>query len=572
MRRKNVYIAQQTEEYDAIVVGSGITGGWAAKELCEKGLKTLVLERGRHVEHGTDYVTENKAPWEYAFRGLGDAALYRDEYQVQSKCYAFGEATQHFFVNDKENPYTSAEGKPFNWFRGYHLGGRSLTWGRQCYRWSAIDFEANAKDGFGVPWPIGYDDIAPWYEYTERFVGISGQPEGLSQLPDGHFLPPMEMNCAELKLKEGVESAFEHRMVTIGRAAHLTQPHNGRAPCQYRNRCYQGCSYGAYFSSLSATLPAALATGNLTIRADSIVHEVIYDEELDKAVGVRVRDAKTMQDVEYRGKIIFLCASALNSAYILLNSKTPRFSDGLANSSGAVGHYLMDHHFEVGARATRNDLNDHYFYGRRPNGIYVPRFRNISRQTEHKDFVRGYGFQGGATRASWARGTDVDGFGADWKHALREPGPWEIWMGAWGECLPRYDNYVELNDDVRDAWDLPTLTVNCTWGENEYAMRKDMEQTAAELLEASGWQNIETFDDAAPPGHCIHEMGTARMGNDPQTSVLNGNNQAHDVPNLFITDGACMTSSACQNPSITYMALTARSADFAVEALKRGEL
>jgi len=568
---KNVAIPRR-EPYDAIVVGSGIAGGWAAKELTEKGLKTLLVERGRYVEHGKDYITEHKAPWEFKFRGSGERKLYDEEYEVQRQCYAFGEATKHFFVNDRQNPYTHDEDKPFSWIRGYHLGGRSLTWARQCYRWSNLDFEANARDGHGVDWPIRYADLAPWYDYVERFAGISGQAEGLPQLPDGQFLPPMAMYCAEELFKSGVERAHPDRRVTIGRVAVLTKPHNGRSACHYCGPCERGCSAGAYFSSLSATLPAAMATGNLTIKCDSVVHSIVYDSENDRARGVRVIDAESLKPVEYFGKLIFLCASTLGSTQILLNSKNTRFPDGLANSSGALGHYLMDHACGAGGSAEFPGPDDRYHHGNRPNGIYVPRFRNLSGGKQHPDFLRGYGFQGGASRAGWGRGMSMSGFGASFKNSLRTPGPWTMWFEGFGEMLPRYENHVALDPAVTDAFGIPALKIHCSWSDNETEMREQIATDAAEMLEAGGATNIQTGAGASPPGLCIHEMGTARMGRDPKTSVLNSYNQCHDVPNVFVTDGACMASSACQNPSITYMALTARAADFAVSEMKRGKL
>jgi choline dehydrogenase-like flavoprotein len=558
--------------YDAIVVGSGITGGWAAKELTENGLRTLLLERGRNVEHGTDYVGEHVPAWELPFRTEGDRRLYEDQYAVQSQCYAFGEATRHFFVNDRDSPYTHDADKPFSWIRGYHLGGRSLMWARQSYRWGPLDFESNARDGYGVDWPIRYEDLAPWYDHVEAFAGISGQAEGLPQLPDGKFLPPMEMNCVERAVKERLEQAFPQRRMTIGRSAVLTQNHGGRLACHYCGPCERGCSTGSYFSSLSATLPAAVATGKLTLRTHSVVHSVIYDEERDRATGVRIVDAVTRKSEEFHARVIFLCASTLGSTHILLNSSTPRFPNGLANSSGALGHYLMDHTFRAGAWADMPGFEEGYYQGNRPNGIYVPRFRNLT--DEHPDFVRGYGFQGGARRLGWERGLDSPGLGADLKHGLRLPGPWVMSFGGFGECLPRYDNYVELDPEKVDAWDIPALRIHCTFGDNEAAIRRDMQITAAEMLEAAGGREIEAYDrhDETPPGLGIHEMGTARMGRDPKTSVLNAHNQAHDVPNLFVTDGAAMASSACQNPSLTYMAMTARAANYAVEELKRNNL
>ncbi len=560
-------------DYDAIIAGSGISGGWAAKELCEKGLNVLLLERGGMVEHGAGYVTETKAPWEFYFHGKGDQEAFERDYPIQRKGGSFGEATSHYYVNDRKNPYTYPEDKPFMWIRGHQLGGRSLIWGRQCYRWSDLDFEANDRDGFGVDWPIRYRDIEPWYDYVEPFVGISGQAENLPQLPDGKFQPPMEMNCGERFFKEKMEAAFADRMMTVGRVANLTRAQNGRTACQYRNQCARGCSYGAYFSTQSATLPFAQRTGNLTVRLNAIVHSVIYDEDNDRASGVRVIDSESMRDEVINGRIIFLCASALGSTRIMLNSTSNRFPNGIANSSGALGHYLMDHPFNAGATGELPENEDKYFYGRRPNGIYIPRFRNLGdRASEQADFLRGYGYQGSARRAGWGRGVEEPGLGDDLKQHLSEPGPWTMWIGGWGECLPREENYVELDPEVKDAWDMPVLRINCGWSDNEDRMREDMAISAAEMLEAVGARNVQPFISVSPPGLCIHEMGTARMGRDPGTSVLNGHNQAHDVKNLFVTDGACMTSSACQNPSVTYMALTARAADYAVREMKRGNL
>ncbi|MEK7730103.1 MAG: GMC family oxidoreductase [candidate division KSB1 bacterium] len=568
----NTFNLIKKQTYDAIVVGSGISGGWAAKELTEKGLKTLVLERGRMVEHGKDYVTEDKGAWEFRYRGMGERKLYETEYPKQSQCYAFGEATKHFFVNDKQHPYTHDADKPFTWIRGYHLGGRSLMWGRQSYRWSDLNFEENGRDGFGVDWPIRYKDLAPWYDYVESFAGISGNNDGVPELPDGNFLPPMEMNCVELHVKEQVEKQYGGRRMIIGRAAVLTVPHKGRQRCHYCGPCQRGCSNGAYFSSLSSTLPAALVTGNLTIRANSVVHSVIYDEEKDKAVGVRVIDALTHETIELHAKVIFLCASTIASAQIMLNSTSRRFPNGLANSSGALGHYLMDHPYEAGASAEFYDFGDKYYSGNRPNGIYIPRYQNLDAKTQNKNYLRGFGCQGGATRIGWERGKFMPGFGADFKNSLRQPAQWQMWVGGWGEHLPRYENYVELDHNNKDAWGMPMLKLHCKWSENENKMREHMRDSIAEMLEASGAKNVRPFLNDDPPGYCIHEMGTARMGRDPKTSVLNGWNQCHDVKNVFITDGAAMASSACQNPSLTYMALTARACDYAVKEITRGNL
>ncbi len=555
--------ADQQNTYDAIVVGSGISGGWAAKELCEKGLKTIVLERGRNVEHVKDYTTANLAPWEVLHRGWQTTEM-KEKHPIQSRCYAFDETTQHFWVNDKENPYN--EIKPFNWLRGYHVGGRSLMWGRQVYRWSDIDFEANAKDGHGVDWPIRYKDIAPWYSYVEKFAGVSGQAEGLPQLPDGEFLPPMEMNALEKHVAARIREKYKDRIMTIGRAAHLTKGLHDRGPCQFRDLCARGCPFTGYFSSNGVTLPAAAKTGNLTLRPYSIVLEVIYDESTQKAKGVRIMDAETKQVMEYYAKIVFINASTLGTTAILLNSVSNRFPTGLGNDSDQVGRNLMDHHFGVGAGGSFDGLQDQYVYGRRANGIYIPRFRNISDSTRQKDYVRGFGYQGGASRG---RAGQMDGIGAAFKDGQLEPGNWGMWIGAWGEHLPYEDNTVRLNKEKKDVYGLPTLDIDCSFRDNEMAMRKDMLESAKEMLEAAGLQNVGGSDDMPPPGHCIHEMGTARMGRDPKTSVLNGFNQMHAVKNVFITDGACMTSSACQNPSITYMALTARAADYAVNELKK---
>ena len=560
--------ATKENTYDAIVVGSGISGGWAAKELCEKGLKTLVLERGKNVEHIKGYPTTNLNPWELDHRGWSTNES-KEKHPIQSRCYAFGEDTQQFWVNDLENPYN--EVKPFNWLRGYHVGGRSLMWGRQCYRLSDIDFEANAKDGYGVDWPVRYKDLAPWYTYVEKFAGISGQAEGLPQLPDSHFLPAMEMNCVEKHVAARVKEKFDDRIITIGRAAHATAALNGRGPCQYRNLCARGCPFGGYFSSNSATLPAAMQTGNMTLRPFSIVTEVLYDKETGKANGVRIMDAETKEYTEYYAKVVFLNASTLGTAWILLNSVSDAFPNGLGNGSEQVGHNLMDHHYGVGASGAIEGFGDKYYYGRRPNGIYVPRFRNISEATERPDYVRGFGYQGGAGRGRGQGGPA--GVGADFKLSKTQPSEdWSFGIGSWGEHLPYYDNKVSLNHDKLDAYGLPTLDIDCEFKENEMAMRKDMRQSAVDILEAVGAKNINSYDSAPPPGHCIHEMGTARMDKDPKTSVLNGYNQMHEVPNVYITDGAFMASSACQNPSLTYMAFTARACDHAVKELKKQNL
>jgi choline dehydrogenase-like flavoprotein len=559
--------AQKENTYDAIVVGSGISGGWVAKELSEKGLKTLVLERGRNVEHIKDYTTALKAPWEFAHH-LNTTNEMREKHPIQSRCYAFDEATQQYWVDDKENPYN--EVKPFNWLRGYHVGGRSLMWGRQVYRWSDLDFEANAKDGHGVDWPIRYKDIAPWYEYVERYIGVSGQAEGLPQLPDGVFLPPMEMNCLEKHVAARVKEKYNDRIITIGRVAHLTKGLKDRGPCQFRNLCARGCPFTGYFSSNGVTLPAAAATGNMTLRPDSIVLEVLYDKDKSKATGVRVMDSHTLQTVEYYADIIFLNGSTLGTSWIMMNSVSDRFPNGFGNDSGQLGHNLMDHHFGVGAGGSFDGFEDQYYNsGRRPNGIYIPRFRNTNDKTMQKDYVRGFGYQGGAGRD---RGTSWEGIGVQLKEAQTEPGKWNMGVGSWGEHLPYFENKVTMNKTKKDKYGLPTLDIDCEFKDNEKAMRKDMQASAIEMLEAAGLKNVSGYDSAPPPGHCIHEMGTARMGKDPKTSVLNGFNQVHAARNVFVTDGACMASSSCVNPSITYMALTARACDYAVKELKKGNI
>ena len=555
-------------QFDAIVIGSGITGGWAAKELTEKGLRTLVLERGRKVEHIKDYPTANSAPWEFEFRGRITPET-RKEYPVQSNKYNFSEATKMFFASDRENPYTHPDDKPYRLYRSFQSGGKGIIWGRQTYRWSDIDFEANAKDGYGVDWPVRYRDIAPWYDYVEKYVGISGRKEGFRQLPDGQFLPPMEMNCVEQHFEKAVKTQL-NRGVTIGRVTNLTVRHNNRGPCLYRNLCERGCPYGAYFNSITSTLPDAEATGNLTFKPFSIVHSINYDRATGRATGVNVIDANTRETTEYSARVIFLCASALSSTRIMLNSTSSEFPDGIANSSGVLGHYLMDH-FGYGYAADVDGFEDGYYNGHRPNGIYIPRFMNID--TREKDFIRGFGFQGRAYREGWYRGNSSPDFGGDFKDEMIKPGPWRMSLGSFGETLPYYDNHVRLNEDVKDAWGMPVLHITAELRENELAMVKKMAESANEMLEAAGFKNIQLGGmDQYVPGHKSHEMGTARMGRDPQTSVLNKWNQCHDVKNLFVTDGSFMASAACQNPSLTYMAFTARAADYAVKQMNEGVL
>lgn len=565
----------QKQEYDAIVVGSGISGGWAAKELTEKGLKTLVLERGTPLEHGKDYITEHDPTWQFPHRQRRLVPESHPEQAVQIRGGTVDETNRHFYQNDQHHPYQEAA--PFTWVQGGRVGGRSLLWGRQSYRWSDLDFEANLRDGHGVDWPIRYRDIAPWYSYVERFAGISGEKLGLPQLPDGEFQPPMEMNAGEKYLRAEIEQRFPGRTFTIGRCAVLTRPIGDRQPCHYCGPCSRGCSTGSYFSSLSSTLPAARKTGNFTLRANSLAHSLIYDEGRGRVMGVRFVDTESGEMHEAHARVVFLCASALGSTRVLLNTRSARFPNGLSGSD-ALGRNLMDHHFKVGAGGQIPGLLDRYYQGNRPNGIYIPRFRNLRGPgSDRLGFVRGYGYQGGASRSSWNRGVAAPEIGAELKRLLQEPGPWNMWMGAWGECLPREDNRVELSD-AKDKWGIPVLKVQCTWGPNEFAMRKDMKEQAAEMLEAAGCKNVYSFDEhkegkyGAEPGLCIHEMGTARMGRDPKTSVLNGYNQLWESPNVFVTDGACMTSSSCVNPSLTYMALTARAADHAVNEMKRKNL
>lgn len=555
--------------FDAIVVGSGISGGWAAKELTEKGLKVLVLERGRPIKHVVDYKTANLDDYQLPFRGKIPEADIKKHWPVQSRTgYVPHQAHIDFFVKDSEHPYT--ELKPFDWMRGYHLGGRSITWGRQSYRWSPMDFEANAVDGVGVDWPIRYADLAPWYDYVESYAGISGQAEGMPQLPDGKFQPAWELNCVEQDARGKIKSKMG-RVLTPGRTANMTVPHNGRGACQKRNRCMRGCPYGGYFSSLAATLPAAEATGNLTIRTHSIVHSLIYDPKTGKASGVNVIDAVTKKTLEFKSKIVFLCASALGSTFILLNSRSEQHPNGLGSSSEALGRYLMDHHLGCGASGDYEGFDDKYYKGRRPSGFYIMRFRNMG-QDKQKDFLRGYGYQGAASREGWGRAIKEMEYGGEYKDLLSTPGQWTMGMGAFGETLPDKNNFVELDFEKKDQWGLPTYKISAEWGDNVTKMREDAVAQAAEMLEAAGAKNIRTFNNKVNPGVGIHEMGTARMGRDRKTSVLNSWNQVWDAPNVFVTDGACMTSAACQNPSLTYMALTARAANHAVELLKKGEL
>ncbi len=568
--------AQKNNTYDAIVIGSGISGGWAAKELTQKGMKTLVLERGRNIEHIKDYPTTMSAPWEMPHRGRLPLEV-TDQSPVPSKTgYAFNEYGQHFFVKDYEHPYTQV--KPFDWTRGYQVGGKSLLWARWVQRWSDLDFEANLKDGHGVDWPIRYKDLAPWYSYVEKFIGVAGTKEGLPTLPDGEFLPPFELNCIEKHFKKELSKHYPDRHFFISRTANLSKAmpvHTalGRSSCQSRNWCGRGCPFGAYFSSNSSTLPAAAKTGNLTMRPFAVVHSIIYDEHKQKATGVRVIDANTKEMTEFYAKIIFVNAATLNSTLILMNSTSNRFPNGLGNDSGALGHYLMDHNYRgrIQGYYEGHDYDDSYYFGRRPAGTYLPRFRNAYNDKQ-TDFVRGYAMAGGGGRQGWERGNGQEGFGASFKESLTEAGIWTFGLTAMGEMLPHFDNKIELDHDKKDAWGIPTLKIDCQWRENEDAMTKDAIVQGKAMMEAAGFKVTAAFDNHQAPGLAIHELGTARMGRDPKTSILNGHNQMHSVKNVFVTDGASMASSACQNPSLTYMAMTARAADFAVNEIKKGNI
>jgi choline dehydrogenase-like flavoprotein len=559
-----------TNSFDAIVVGTGISGGWAAKELTEKGLKTLVLDRGRMVRHG-EYPTATKDPWElpYANRITQET---RQRKPIQSRTGYPTPANTHWFVDDLDNPYI--EINKFDWLRGYHVGGKSLMWARQSYRLSPLDFESNAKEGIAIPWPVSYDEIAPWYDKVETFAGISGSVEGLSQLPDGKFLPPHDLNCVEQDFKTRIDEKLGRKLI-IGRCANLTGPltHTEspqRGTCQSRNLCIRGCPYGAYFSSLSATLPSAERTGNMTLLANQIVYEVVYDKDLGRATGVRTIDAETGKTTEYYSKIVFLCASSLGSAFIMLNSTSSRFPNGFGNDSGELGHNIMDHNKPGNSSAQVEGFLDVAYTGRRPNGFYIPRYRNVGK--DKRDYLRGFGYQGRANRANFARFNDSALIGDELKAAVRDPGPWSLGMTAFGEILPYHENHAKLDRTKKDKYGLPLLSIDAVVRDNEVKMQEDMRNDAAEMLEAAGYKNVTVRSDAYNVGNSIHEMGTARMGADPKKSVLNKHNQVHACKNVFVTDGSFMVSSACQNPSLTYMAFTARAAAYAVDELKKGNL
>jgi choline dehydrogenase-like flavoprotein len=568
------YYNEEQESYDAIVVGTGISGGWAAKELCENGLKTLVLERGRMVKHRDDYETANLDPWDFPNGGQPTQEMIAKQEKQHRTGYTTNAAHNMWFVNDLEHPYN--ETKRFDWMRGYHVGGRSLQWGRHSYRWSDIDFKANLNDGHGVDWPVRYKDIAPWYDKVESYIGVTGETLGLPQLPDGQFEPMMELNCVEQHVREKVAENFDGRVVTAGRVAHINSDKqfdgNGRSRCQFRNRCIRGCPFGAYFSSLSSTLPAAEATGNMTLRVDSIVHEVMYDPDTKKAIGVKVIDRLTKETFEFKAKVIFLCASAIASTSILMQSKSDRFPNGMGNDSDQLGRNIMDHHLGVGANGKFDGFPDKYYSGRKPNGIYLPRFRNLGGDSNRTDYTRGFGYQGGASRGNWEDTVAELSHGANLKEAILKPGGWTFGMGGFGEVLPYQDNRFTLDYSKLDQWGLPTATFDAEFKENELNMRKDMMQSAVDMLTKAGLRDVEPFDRETALGLGIHEMGTARMGRNRKTSVLDGNNALHDVPNVYVTDGSFMTSASCVNPSLTYMAFTARAANHAANELKKGNI
>lgn len=555
--------------YDAIVIGSGISGGWAAKELCEKGLKTLVLERGRDVKHITDYPSAMANPWDLPHRGR-ETFLEKDTNPIVNKCYAYDEATQHFFVKDHEHPYVQE--KPFDWIRGYQVGGKSLIWARQTQRMSDAEFEGPARDGFAIDWPIRYKDLAPWYSHVERFAGISGNKDGIPTLPDGEFLKAWELNCVEKHIKGRIGQKYKDRHVIIGRCAHLTEPaqihlDQGRGKCQARHLCYRGCPYGGYFSSNSSTLPWAAKTGNLTLRPDSVVHSIIYDEKTQKASGVKVIDTNTKEEFVFKAKIIFLNAACLNSNLVLLNSTSSRFPEGLGNDSGVLGKYIAFHQYRGQGSATYEGFEDQYYFGRRPTSAFMPNFRNLHKQ--EMDFQRGYmvAFSAGRSKGVLSE----EDFGAKFKENATKPGPWGIYIQMQGESIPRESNHVRLSN-IKDAWGIPQLAIDIDYHENDLKMTKDFLTTAEEMLTLAGCKNINMFDSKQNPGLDIHEMGGARMGKDPKQAILNEWNQVHTCKNVFVTDGAAMTSIGNQNPSLTFMALTARAANFAVDAMKRMEL
>jgi len=570
------YINESKEQFDVLIVGSGITGGWAAKEFTERGLKTLMIERGRVVKHREDYAGEGKATWEQPFRQRVAKDLIDEQYKIQHQCYAFNDATKQYFGNDKELPYSAEKGSKFSWIRANQLGGKSLLWHRQSYRFSEFDFKANSEDGYGNDWPIRYKDLEDTYSYVEKFVGISGQVESLEQLPDSEYQPPFEFTAPEKAFKASLEKNFPNRRVIIGRAAHITKPTElqvslGRVKCQARNECQKGCSFGAYFSTQSSTLPAAAKTGNLFIAPNSVVHSLIYDENSNRVRGVRVIDNDDLSEREYFAKIVFLCASTIGSTQIMLNSKSRKFPNGIANSSGVLGHYLMDHNYNASIGGDIAGFEDEYFQGRRPTDIYIP---NIHYQADryHSKFLRGYAFAGKASRDNWGKRAGSDGIGVDFKNKLKQPGQWRIQINAQGEMLPRFENQISLHETKKDKWGIPQVHFNIEWSNNERAMMHDAVEVGQNMLRKFGATNIWNDVKNDPPGLAIHEVGTARMGKDPKESVLNGYNQAHDIPNLFVTDGSSFCSTAVQNPSLTFMAITVRAVDYATKEFKAGRV
>ena len=558
--------------FDAIVIGSGISGGWAAKELCEHGLKTLVLERGKNVVHLKDYPTATKNPWDFPHRTYEPLTVTKEN-PIVSRCYAFSEASQHFFVKDKEHPYV--QDKPFDWIRGYQVGGKSLLWARQTQRWSKFDFEGPGRDGFAVDWPIRYDDIAPWYSHVERFAGIAGNRDGLETLPDGEFLPAWEMNVVEKDMSKRINAHYKDRHVVIGRCAHLTKPNEihkqqGRGQCQARSLCERGCPFGGYFSSNSSTIPWAEKTSNLTLRPDSVVHSIIYDEKKGKATGVRVIDAHTKEATEYYAKIIFVNAATMNTNLVLLNSTSSRFPNGLGNDNGLLGKFVAFHNYRGTLSASMDGYLDSYYYGRRPCAIMMPNFRNVYKQ--EMDFLRGYMTFYSVMRAGWGHATDGPQIGGGYKEAISEAGPWVVYVQMQGETIPKETNHVSLSKDEKDVWGIPLLKTSVAYDDNDIKSMKDFTAQAEEMLTIAGCKDIRTYDTNQAPGLDIHEMGGVRMGKDPKTSMLNAWNQMHACPNVFVTDGSCMVSTSTQNPSLTFMAITARAANHAVEELKKGNL
>ena len=564
--------AVKSHHYDAIVIGSGISGGWAAKELCEQGLKTLVLERGRNVEHNIDYPTATMDPWDFKHRGRMTTGFLKENPLI-SKAAGFGEDCAHFFVKDKDHPYIQE--KPFDWIRGYQVGGKSLTWGRACQRWSEFEFTNPAKFGYGIEWPIGYADIAPWYAHAEKFIGVCGNRDGIESMPDGEFLPPFEMNCVQAQISQKIKENYPNRHLVHARWAHLTQPNQihldqGRAKCQARNMCMRGCPFGGYFSSVSSTLPWAKKTGNLTIRPFSVVHSIIYDEKQGKASGVRVIDTNTKEVIEYTARIIFLNASALNSNLVLLNSTSNRFPNGLGNDNGLLGKYVAFQNYRASVGATIDGFLDKYYFGRNPTELILANYKNLHKQDT--DYFGGYTTFMGAYRATLPDNTAGNQIGAAYKDALTEPGGWRLYMYMQGETVPKITNHVRLSNDQNDQWGMPLLITSVVYDDNDERMVKDFLKESVEMLEKAGCKNISTYENKQAPGLDIHEMGGCRMGKNPETSMLNAWNQLHHCKNVFVTDGACMASTGNQSPSILYMALTARAATYAVSEIKKGNL